>query len=801
MIHPRTALMKLVTLLALVFVFAAHAATALALPSEPTMNLETLETKLAAAPSGHLSGFLKTVYRGSTIETVAVDVLAVTGSGTNGSALILFEASGARITQFGGIVSGMSGSPIYVRDGAQDRLVGALAYGDSMTIGGVGLATPIEFMSEMQGSYGVTRLELAAPVVTRSGVVKNVTISTDAAAALDAPSQTLTVRPLASVCIGGIHPSSPAYKALEAALGEKGVSVTPLQSALSGGTAMSGGVPFSTELTAGASFAVLASRGDMWLGGIGTVTYRDDTTVVGLGHYAFGAGPTRLYMGNAWIDGVWPSTYMPYKVGRPGAMRGAIVQDRPAGVMGGTGLSVSETTITARATKVGSSLISTSTVYMPRAIVNSPDWGATIVFPAATVAAMRHWETRNDAGSAITTTTIVVNDGVADHTIRMHNVVDSDAYISYFSAYAVRTALSALSAVQADGLETLDVKSVDVQTRLSDTRNSARIVDVQAPAGIKTGANRVTVSLLKYGVAATQTVETTLVVPAGMPLQGTLSATLANTGMFDDEDEYSGSTRKSIAQIVDEINALDAENVLSVSYSVMADEEMVSASATPSTVSTEAVTSSALWGRASRSIGGVTLSVRPSVVPYGGYGMLVGTVEGPTDVGLVSVYGTSQGSTTETLIATTTAEVLDGEAMFFMMLPRLNKHTTLRVVCESDGSNWANLTASKKVYVGARVMLRPSTTNLRAGNRVALAAVVYPKSAAGRTVSFQYYSKSARTWKTITTKSLTTTSGVSNASATYRWAPRRGTYRVRVRFNGSTYNAPTNSSATTIRVW
>ena len=83
---------------------------------------------------------------------------------------------------------------------------------------------------------------------------------------------------------------------------------------------------------------MLAARGDLWAGGIGTVTYVDTPTVVAFGHPAYYEGDTGLYLCNAWIDGVWPSTYMAYKLGRPAAVRGTLTQDRLAGIVGIDGI-------------------------------------------------------------------------------------------------------------------------------------------------------------------------------------------------------------------------------------------------------------------------------------------------------------------------------------------------------------------------------------------------------------------------------------------------------------------------------
>ena len=291
----------LVVLLAAVLLLAA-APVALAAEGEPTLGLAALQARLDASPSGSVMGYMKTVLRGSTIETIPVEVLALTGD-TPGSSLILFTASGPRIDAIGGIASGMSGSPIYVEDDGVWKVIGALSYGDYFTLGGTGLATPIESMLQLITDYSPRAVGLTRPVLTSGRLIDRVIVSAhpeklSAASAGGA----FVARPLGSVFIGGLRPGSGAFERLSTALAKRGVTVTRTGSHLSAGAST-----FSTDLLPGAAVSALAARGDMWVGGIGTVTYADGDDVLAYGHPAYWTGSTDLYMANAWIAGVWPS--------------------------------------------------------------------------------------------------------------------------------------------------------------------------------------------------------------------------------------------------------------------------------------------------------------------------------------------------------------------------------------------------------------------------------------------------------------------------------------------------------------
>ncbi|TLM99380.1 MAG: hypothetical protein FDZ75_00170, partial [Actinobacteria bacterium] len=218
----RSNVVRVIACLAVAFgLLAASVTAAAAAPSEPMLGLAALDARLAAAPGGVVQGYMKTVLKGATIEQIPVDVLAVTdGAGTAaGGGAILFEAFGPAIDRAGGIVAGMSGSPVYVNDGGVDKVIGAVAYGEALTKGGTGLATPIEAMARLETAYPANGLYvLSTPLVTDAGVKNTVVISTQPegfrAAAADGGA--IVMRPLASIYLGGLDPASAMYARIKA---------------------------------------------------------------------------------------------------------------------------------------------------------------------------------------------------------------------------------------------------------------------------------------------------------------------------------------------------------------------------------------------------------------------------------------------------------------------------------------------------------------------------------------------------------------------------------------------------------
>ena len=92
-----------------------------------------------------MRGIAKTVVSGTKIEEFGVEVLGIMkGKGPSGD-LILVRTYGDLIDRTGGIAQGMSGSPVYI-DG---KLVGAIAYGWSLTDHKIGMVTPIADMLKL----------------------------------------------------------------------------------------------------------------------------------------------------------------------------------------------------------------------------------------------------------------------------------------------------------------------------------------------------------------------------------------------------------------------------------------------------------------------------------------------------------------------------------------------------------------------------------------------------------------------------------------------------------------------------
>lgn len=245
-----------------------------------------------------MEGHADTVVSGDTISSFNVKVLGVMRDRGPSGDLILAKFSGPVIDETGGIVHGMSGSPVYI-DG---KLVGAVAYGWGFADGTIGMITPIEDMVKLWNiPY---EKNLANPW------------RDDKLIPLGTPLMAM-----------GFDSDSLDY--MKSKLPQYGYTAYD--------TAAADGDHVARPLQAGGSVAALLVDGDLKLGAIGTVTYVDGQHIVAFGHPFLKRGSMDYFMHNAYIFTVVKSLDSGFKMGSMGAEVGTVTEDRGAGIAGVSG--------------------------------------------------------------------------------------------------------------------------------------------------------------------------------------------------------------------------------------------------------------------------------------------------------------------------------------------------------------------------------------------------------------------------------------------------------------------------------
>ncbi|HEY1360331.1 MAG TPA: hypothetical protein VGF21_18665 [Thermoleophilaceae bacterium] len=249
---------------AALFLTLAFAASASA--AEPTMPLRDVHQGMRCTGLS--------VVRGTTISSFDVEVLdVIAAESSSGGPRILVRVSGPAVEP-GGIGAGFSGSPVYCRDSAGVRRnAGAISAGVGDYGNLIALVTPIEsVLGESPTPPAEARRD---PALLRS------------ARSLAGPlTETgLSTRP---------------RRLLVRAARRAGL---PLVTVPSGPLA---GYPVQT-LRPGAAVSTTFASGDISLGAVGTVTYRDGANVWAFGHPLDDIGPRSLMLQDAYVFSVIPN--------------------------------------------------------------------------------------------------------------------------------------------------------------------------------------------------------------------------------------------------------------------------------------------------------------------------------------------------------------------------------------------------------------------------------------------------------------------------------------------------------------
>ena len=265
-----------------------------------------------------MHGIAKTVVAGNSIDEFGVEVLGIMKDKGPSGDLILVRVYGDLVDKTG-IAQGMSGSPVYI-DG---KLIGAIAYGWSLTDHKVGMVTPIGDMLKLW--------EL--PVTVKQQTAERQTVEEQAAEqqpqeeqpSADKEKEQQELKPVATpIMAAGFTANALTL------LKEK---LAPFSLVPYGVGTVPGGIS-NIPLQPGSAVGVELVRGDVSLGALGTVTYVEGDKVLAFGHPFLKKGQANYFMTNAHVFTTLAGLENAFKVGVTGEAVGMINQDRGAGVGG-----------------------------------------------------------------------------------------------------------------------------------------------------------------------------------------------------------------------------------------------------------------------------------------------------------------------------------------------------------------------------------------------------------------------------------------------------------------------------------
>ena len=254
-----------------------------------------------------MKGYGISVFKNNEPDTFGVEILGILDKIAPGRRLIIARASGCGLEKTG-IISGMSGSPIFING----KIIGAAAYAWSFSIEPITGITPIEeIIATKRDSIegGESGSDIKIPGEGKMSPYSGITLTR-----IQTP---LSISGVDEYLIGEI----------DKFFGKKGFNVVL-------GGSQSGVKQEKDSLFVGSAVAAKLVGGDASMSAIGTVTYVDGKDVFAFGHPLYFSGTTSIPMATAYVHTIMPSQYSSFKIASVGKEVGAVLQDRGTAIYG-----------------------------------------------------------------------------------------------------------------------------------------------------------------------------------------------------------------------------------------------------------------------------------------------------------------------------------------------------------------------------------------------------------------------------------------------------------------------------------
>ena len=449
------------------------------------------------------------------IEPFNVDIIGLMDNGKGSQKSIMARASGSVIEKTGGMLQGMSGSPIYV-DG---KLVGALAAGLKEMSPYTFFITPIESMLklwDMPDDKAINQYMKIATVDEVQEVEEEIKpeeevlleeenkIAEESAEIPDAEKKSTeekTVEEKSALFFSGFDTSG--LKFLQNEMKPLGFEKYFTVSTSQNGAILK---PDAT-LQPGGAMGVAVVFGDFLVGATGTVTAVEGKKVLGFGHSFTHAGNVNFFMTDSAVIGTISGENGPgVKIASVGNIIGRINQDRESGVAGIIGKfpAVVPISVTVKDKELNTSESYNATIAYNENLI--PKLGASIAYTALSKTADSLAESTVDVDFKIKTN--VAEGGLFSRQNTFYNTSD-------VGQVAIVELLQALTTICSNTTAESNIFAIDVtMTRDSERRTASLISAVPDKKKVKPGETvNLTVTLQPYRKSAE-----TVVVPFTVPI-------------------------------------------------------------------------------------------------------------------------------------------------------------------------------------------------------------------------------------------------------------------------------------------
>ena len=414
-----------------------------------------------------MSGKAYTVVDGSgKIESFDVKIIGLTDEGKGSKRIIIAQTSGEVIKRTGGILQGMSGSPVYI-DG---KLIGALSAVLKDMDPYTAFITPIESMLELwtlpdpKAQVNYFKTAKAAEEENKSDESEKVEQESKDDSTVETAEDTedtAQVEEVDALYISGFDASG--IRFLQRELGLKN-----LQN--SSATKPERGIQLDATLEPGSALGVAIIYGDFSLGATGTVTAVDGKRLLAFGHSFTHSGNVNYFMTDASVIGsVSGVTGNGVKLAGIGHIIGRVNQDRDSGIAGilGTFPAVVPITVTIHDTALNKEETYTATIAYNENLI--PKLGAAVAYTALSKMADTTAESTVEIDFNIKTNAVA--DGELARKNMFYNTTD-------VGQVAILELMQALNLVCSNTKEESNIFGVDVNISFEAERRTASIISV-----------------------------------------------------------------------------------------------------------------------------------------------------------------------------------------------------------------------------------------------------------------------------------------------------------------------------------
>ena len=505
-------------------------------------------------------GVGKTVFAGNKIEEFQAEILGVLRNVAPRQSIILARLSGGPLERTG-VMAGMSGSPVYV-DG---KLIGAVALSFQFSKEPLAGITPIEQMlsaleEPAEGTAG-NRASLGWQAGTPDNVEPRAGESLpEVFDLLPKPNlsyqvfwggmETSLVRVATPLVFAGF--SSDVIEQYAPQL--RTLGFVPLQGG-GGGAAGDNRMGDISRLKPGSMISVELVRGDLGVHADGTITMVDNGRVYAFGHPFLSAGPTEMPFSESEVLANLPGYAVSMKISTPGGLLGVIRQDRSSGILGMLGEK-------ARMIPVELEVVSsrqTSQAYHFE-VVNDR-FLLPLLLNLATFSAIGATERLMGDSTLQVEQTITLN-GFPE--VKTESLISGNANAA---ALAARVAIAPLTYLMQSGLEPMDVRSIHLKVRSTDSRAVMELGQVWSDKRQVLPGDTVELTVLLEALDGKETVQKASVeIPPGLT-PGPLTITVADGATMDRIQDGAGGRMllpKDTVQLVRAINKSRRNNRLYV---------------------------------------------------------------------------------------------------------------------------------------------------------------------------------------------------------------------------------------------